>query len=78
MARFSRRRALTSLLASAGATAAGLAHAGGPGTAVATAADEMASMAGMDHGSGAGGHTAHSGFTRGGVVDSVANGFDPS
>jgi FtsP/CotA-like multicopper oxidase with cupredoxin domain len=79
VARFSRRRALTSLLASAGATAAGLAHAGGQGTAVATAADEMASMAGMDHGSpAAGGHSGHSGFTRGGVVDSTANGFDPS
>jgi FtsP/CotA-like multicopper oxidase with cupredoxin domain len=79
VARFSRRRALTSLLASAGATAAGLVHAGGPGTAVAAAADEMAAMAGMNHGSDAAReHSGHSGFTRGGAVDSAANGFDPS
>jgi FtsP/CotA-like multicopper oxidase with cupredoxin domain len=75
LAGFSRRKVLSSLAASVGAAAAGLAHFGGSGTA--TAADDMA---GMDHAStnGAAGHAGHAGFTAGGVVDNAANGFDPS
>jgi FtsP/CotA-like multicopper oxidase with cupredoxin domain len=74
LAGFSRRRALSSLAASVGAAAAGLAHYGSSGTAA--AADDMA---GMDHGSAAtAGHAGHAGFARGGAVDSRVNGFDPS
>ena len=75
LAGFSRRKVLSSLAASVGAAAAGLGHFGGSGTA--TAADDMA---GMDHASngGAAGHSGHAGFTAGGAVDHVANGFDPS
>jgi FtsP/CotA-like multicopper oxidase with cupredoxin domain len=76
MARFSRRRALSSLAASVGAAAAGLAHYGAPGTA--EAAGDMAGMAGMNHGAATtAGHSGHAGFAPGGVVDHAANGFDP-
>jgi FtsP/CotA-like multicopper oxidase with cupredoxin domain len=65
---------LSSLAASLGAVAAGASQLGGAGTA--TAADEMP---GMDHASAApAGHSGHAGFARGGIVDSAANGFDPS
>ena len=66
---------LSSLAASLGAVAAGASQLGGAGTA--TAADEMP---GMDHDASAAGaaHSGHAGFARGGVVDSAANGFDPS
>jgi FtsP/CotA-like multicopper oxidase with cupredoxin domain len=71
---FTRRKVLSSLAASLGAVAAGASQLGGAGTA--TAADEMP---GMDHDSAAGAaHSGHAGFARGGVVDSAANGFDPS
>ena len=75
MTGISRRRALSSLVASVGAAAAGLVHAGGSGTA--TAAGEMPTMAGMDHGPATAGHSGHAGFARGGAVDHAANGFDP-
>jgi FtsP/CotA-like multicopper oxidase with cupredoxin domain len=70
LAGFSRRRALSSLAATVGAAAAGVAHFGGGGTAAAAG-----DMAGMDHGPG---HQGHAGFARGGAVDNLANGFDPS
>ena len=75
MVAFTRRRVLSSLAASLGAVAAGASQLGGAGTA--TAADEMP---GMDHDASAAGaaHSGHAGFARGGVVDSAANGFDPS
>ena len=79
MARFSRRKALSSLAATVGAATAGLVHLGGSGTATAAATDDMASMKGMDHASAAtAGHSGHAGFARGGTVDNEANGFDPS
>jgi len=71
---FTRRRVLSSLAASLGAVAAGASQLGAAGTA--TAADEMP---GMDHDpAAAAAHSGHAGFARGGIVDSAANGFDPS
>ena len=80
MAGFSRRKALSSLAASVGAAAAGLAHLGSAGTPAA-AAEEMPAMAGMDHRqitpTDMSAHSGHAGFARGGSVDNKANGFDP-
>jgi FtsP/CotA-like multicopper oxidase with cupredoxin domain len=71
---FTRRKVLSSLAASLGAVAAGASQLGGAATA--TAADEMP---GMDHDPASGeAHSGHAGFAQGGVVDSAANGFDPS
>ena len=74
MVAFTRRRVLSSLAASLGAVAAGASQLGASGTA--TAAGEMP---GMDHDpAAAAAHSGHAGFARGGIVDSAANGFDPS
>ena len=74
MVAFTRRKVPSSLAASLGAVAAGASQLGGAGTA--TAAGEMP---GMDHDSAAGAaHSGDAGFARGGVVDSAANGFDPT
>ena len=74
MVAFTRRRVLSSLAASLGAVAAGASQLDASGTA--TAAGEMP---GMDHDpAAAAAHSGHAGFARGGIVDSAANGFDPS